>query len=82
MPALSYGQVMYLAVWGAACSVALILVLTDPCGFGFLQVAYRRFLIRPWRLIVFGVVLTGMVALAPYSGTRPGITQTQPSCAF
>ena len=54
--------------WGAACCAALILVLTNPTRFGFLRIAYWRFLMRPWRLIVFGVALTGMVALAPYSG--------------
>ena len=68
MDALSGFQTGYMIVWGAACCAALVFVLTDPQRFGFLRTAYWRFLMRPWRLIVFAVALTGMVALAPYSG--------------
>lgn len=68
MPQLSLGLGTYLIAWILACLAAFMLVVSNREHFAFLEAAYWRFLLRPWRLIVFGVALTGMVALAPYSG--------------
>jgi len=61
-------QAAYLTAWITACCVAALLVLSSPGRFDFLHGAYWRFLLRPWRLGLFGAALAGIVWLAPYSG--------------
>jgi len=68
MPGMSYGLSSYMVVWIMACLAAVVIVVSKKQHFGFLEFAYWRFLLSPWRIIVFVVALLGMVGLAPYSG--------------
>ncbi|MEZ4405348.1 MAG: hypothetical protein R3A52_02475 [Polyangiales bacterium] len=47
---------VYTALWVTACAVAFALVARRPAEYAILSPAYRRLLLRPWR------VVTGLVA--------------------
>lgn len=62
---LAYG---YIALWGAACVIAVGLVIRNSHAFAFRHTSYRRFLSQPWKIVTFVVAGTGMVVIAPYTG--------------
>jgi len=65
---MSFGLTSYMIVWMLACLAAVAIMARNRQRFWLLERTYRRFLLRPWRLVVFGVALVGMVVIAPYSG--------------
>jgi hypothetical protein len=65
---MSFGLTIYMLIWILLCLVAAVIVVCKRQHFGFWGYDYWRFLLRPWRMIVFVVALAGMTGLAPYSG--------------
>lgn len=57
----------YVGIWGAACVVALVLVLTNPKVYSITTPAYFRFLGVPWKLVTFAIAGIGMTVVAPYT---------------
>lgn len=58
----------YVGVWGAACVIALILVLTNPRAYSFATSAYCNFLGVPWKLVTFAISGIGITVVAPFTG--------------
>ena len=59
---------VYVALWFAACMVALGLAVRHRAEFPPLHTGYWRFLLAPWKVTLFAVALAGMVWLGPRSG--------------
>lgn len=57
----------YVGIWGAACVVALAMVLADRRAYSIATPAYARFLCVPWKLVAFAIAGTGMTVVAPYT---------------
>jgi hypothetical protein len=57
----------YVGIWGAACIVALAMVLADRRAYSIASPAYARFLCVPWKLVTFAIAGTGMTVVAPYT---------------
>ncbi len=62
------GKIAYVVLWGTACQFAVYFYLKDRRSFAFSRKEYIRFLFVPWKIVTFLIALTGMVAIAPYSG--------------
>lgn len=58
----------YIAFWAALCVLAIGLVLRQPAAYSFTGLAYRRFLLAPWKSATFAVAAFAMVIVAPYTG--------------
>lgn len=59
---------IYVACWGTACAIAIVVALLRGRSFAIAQRAYFRSRIVPWKLVVFAVAITGIMAIAPHSG--------------
>ena len=57
----------YAGTWGAACLVALVMVLADTKAYTFATREYLRFLGVPWKLVTFAIAGIGMTVVAPYT---------------
>jgi hypothetical protein len=57
----------YVGAWGAACALALVLVLRNSKSYSFATRAYFRFLGVPWKLATFAISGIGMTVVAPYT---------------
>lgn len=58
----------YIAAWGLACLVAIVLFLRSPKQFALGQRAYWYFLCEPWKLATFAVGTSLITLVAPYTG--------------
>lgn len=59
---------VYMACWGLACAVALVLGVRDRRRLAIGDVLYWKGLARGWKLATFAVALMGIVGIAPRSG--------------
>ena len=57
----------YVGIWGAACAVALAMVLADRRAYSIASPEYARFLAVPWKLVTFAIAGIGMTVVAPYT---------------
>jgi hypothetical protein len=60
--------VAYMVAWGSACVVALALVVLRPGNFSLASTAYRRYLLKPWKVTTFVLAAAGLAIMAPYTG--------------
>ncbi len=58
----------YVGAWGAACAIALAMVVADRKAYSLADPAYLRFLGAPWKLATFAISGIGMVVVAPHTG--------------
>jgi hypothetical protein len=58
----------YIAGWGSALLLAIVLVLREPRAYGLLSRAYVRSLFVPWKLVTFFLAAGFFVIAAPYTG--------------
>jgi hypothetical protein len=58
----------YVAAWGAACAVALMLFLHDRRTFAIGRRTYWHFLGEPWKLATFATGAALITLVAPYTG--------------
>lgn len=58
----------YLFLWMTACLITFVLIAYKPKSFSILDKRYRKFLLKPWKLVTFGIAALGMTLVAPYSG--------------
>lgn len=58
----------YMAAWGVACAVAVVIALRVGKRFAISDRGYWRGLARGWKLGTFAIALAGIVAIAPRSG--------------
>lgn len=58
---------LYLACWIAAMGGALVLYLREQNSYPFSHAAYWRFLLVPWKVIIFIVAAAGITLMAPYT---------------
>lgn len=58
----------YMGSWLIACVAVLFIVSKDKDSYAFSQKIYWLFLLRPWKLVSFGIAATGLIAIAAYTG--------------
>jgi len=58
---------IYVAAWGSACVVALIIYLRERASYPVSRPDYWRFLATPWRLATFAVAGGAITFMAPYT---------------
>jgi hypothetical protein len=57
----------YMAGWLAASGAALALYLRERGSYAFSHCAYWRFLLVPWKAVIFAVAAAGITFMAPYT---------------
>ena len=57
----------YLVAWILVCLAATVVFLRHWRSMSICRVSYWRFLLKPWKLITFGVAALGQMVMAPYT---------------
>jgi hypothetical protein len=65
---LPFSFAIYTTVWSAAGVLAIAMCIRRRSEFSLLSRSYWRFLLAPWKTVLFAIALMGMVWLGPRSG--------------
>jgi hypothetical protein len=57
----------YMVFWIGACTAALVISLHSRAAYSIFQVYYWKFLLVPWKVVIFIIAAAGITLMAPYT---------------